>query len=294
METSARPIPLTVVVLTYNEEQNLPACLESLAGWTEEIIVLDSGSTDRTQEIAKQYDVRLVEHYFETHTKQWNWALCNLPISTEWVLGLDADQSVTPDLRGELVQLFNQEKGRLAAVDGFYVKRKHIFRGRWIRRGGLYPKYLLKLFRPDRAQMDEHDLVDHHFHVTGNVAKLRYDIIEQNRKDEDIAVWIDKHNRYAALHAREELIRRSNGGSWPIRPAFFGSPDQRILWLKQRWYRLPLYIRPTLYFFHRYFLRLGFLDGKQGFIFHFLHAFWYRLLVDVNLDELSERPGKGP
>jgi len=283
-----RPL-LSVVILTYNEEVNLPACLESLKGLDCEIFVVDSGSSDATVEIAKAFAARVFEHPFESHARQWNWALQNLPISTDWILGLDADQRLTSELRQELVELFTVDDHRLGAVDGFYVKRRQMFRGRWIRHGGYYPKYLLKLFRRDRVRVDEGDLVDHHFWVNAVTARLKHDLIEENLKEADLAFWIEKHNRYAALHAQEEWARRNGLLKWPVQPSLFGNADQRVACLKQCWYRLPLYIRPFLYFCYRYFLRLGFLDGEQGFIFHFMQGFWYRLLVDVYIDELRRK-----
>jgi glycosyltransferase involved in cell wall biosynthesis len=274
------------MVLTRDEELNLEACLKSVAGWLGEVWVVDSGSTDSTLTIARQFDAKVIEHPFTTHAQQWAWALQHVPCQFEWVLGLDADQSVTPELREELTRLFTVDPSRLQTIEGIHIRRRQIFRGSWIRHGGYYPKTLLKLFRRDKVQIDDRDLMDHHFYVAGPVLSLRSDMIEDNRKEARIAFWTEKHNRYAVLHAREELLRRQDKAAWPIEPAFWGSPDQRVVWLKQRWYRLPLYVRPAIYFGYRYFFQLGFLDGKQGFIFHFLQAFWYRLLVDINLDEL--------
>jgi hypothetical protein len=117
---------------------------------------------------------------------------------------------------------------------------------------------------------------------------LKHDLIEENVKEENITFWIDKHNHFASRQAEEELYRVANPTSWKANPSLFGSRDQRILWLKIRWYRMPLYLRPFLFFAYRYFLRLGFLDGKKGFIFHFLHGFWYRLLVDIKIEQLRD------
>jgi glycosyltransferase involved in cell wall biosynthesis len=275
--------PLAVVILTYNEELNLPACLESLRGLPGELYIVDSGSTDQTLAIAERAGARVLAHPFESHAKQWRWALENVPCTPRWLLGLDADQRLTPELKREIIELV--ERGADGPVDGYYLNRRQIFRGRWIKHGGYYPKYLLKLFRPDAVYLDESDLIDHHFYVRGRVAKLKHDLIEANRKEDNIGFWIEKHNRYAVLHAREELAHRQGQRDLPIQPALMGSPDQRTLWLKLRWYRLPLFVRPFVYFVYRYFLRLGFLDGKQGLIFHFLQGFWYRLLVDVNIDQ---------
>jgi glycosyltransferase involved in cell wall biosynthesis len=277
---------LTLIVPTFNEETNLPACLESAKGWAVEIFVVDSGSKDATIDIAESYGAKVIPHQFETHSRQWKWALENLPVSTDWVLALDADQRVTQELKREISGVIEADD---PALKGAYVRRRQIFRGKWIRHGGYYPKYLLKLFRTGAARVDETDLVDHHFRVDGRIVKLKHDIVEDNQKERDITAWIDKHNRYAALQAREEMERRSRDGvvSAPGKP--LGSPDERVLWAKGLWSKLPLYVRPVAYFTYRYFFRLGFLDGKQGFIFHFLQAFWYRLLVDIKLDELGRK-----
>jgi glycosyltransferase involved in cell wall biosynthesis len=277
--------PVSVIVLTFNEERNLDACLSSVVDWATELFVVDSGSTDRTASIAAAHGAHVVTHVFESHAKQWEWALSTLPLASEWVLALDADQSVTPELREEISRKVALWSGADAPA-GAYVKRRQIFRGRWIRYGGYYPKYLLKLFRRRVVALDPTDLVDHHFAVNGSTVLLDGDLIEDNRNEADIAVWVEKHNRYAVRQAQEEETRsRSNA----YRGRVFGSPDERTQWQKALWNRFPLYVRPFGYFCYRYFLRLGFLDGKEGFVFHFLQAFWYRLLVDINRDELRTR-----
>jgi glycosyltransferase involved in cell wall biosynthesis len=283
------PSGLTVIVLTRNEERNLLACLSSLANVPHNLVVVDSGSTDATLEIAAAHDACVLSHPFESHARQWSWTLRQLAPTLDWVLGLDADQRLSPELAVELRELFRCPSQRLADHDGFYVNRRQIFRGRWIRNGGYYPKLLLKLFRANAAHLDERDLMDHHFYVTGRVGTLRGDLIEDNLNEGDIEFWITKHVRYAELHAQEEVLRTAANQPWVIKPALFGTPDQRVVWLKQCWYKLPLYIRPFVFFLYRYVIRLGFLDGKQGFIFHFLQSFWYRLIVDIRIDELRQR-----
>lgn len=274
---------VSIILLALNEEKNIQNCLESISRLTKEIFVVDSGSTDDTGEIARKYGVHFVHHPFETHAKQWNWAFQNLPLGGEWVLALDADQCLTDELRREIQSaLGNSPKD----VDGYYIKRRQIFQGRWIRYGGYYPKYLLKLARRGKVYCDENELLDFRFYVPRKTAKLISDLIEDNQKDNDLSVWKAKHARFAELQAREEFLRRRNGTVWRIRPSPWGTPDQRTLWLKSLWYRMPLFIRPFFYFFYRYFLRLGFLDGKEGLIFHFFQGFWYRMLVDIKLDEL--------
>lgn len=277
---------LSVVVFTYNEERNLTACLDSLKGLNCELFVVDSGSSDRTVPIAAKYGAKIIAHSWENAPKQWNWALRNLPFSFEWALWLDADHRLTPELKEELRQLFAEAGLQLAELDGLYVNRRQIFRGKWIKYGGYYPKYLLKLVRHTQAWCDEREIMDVRLYVKGRTDALRYDLVEDNQNESDILFFISKHTRFARLQAQEEFSRRQDGATWSVNPSLFGTPDQRVLWLRRVLYRLPLYSRPFLYFAYLYFIRLGFLDGKQGFIFHFLRGFWWRLIIDVVLDDL--------
>jgi glycosyltransferase involved in cell wall biosynthesis len=272
--------PVTAVILTYNEEQNLPKCLVSLVGWVNAIYVVDSGSTDGTVALARQYGAEVVEHPFEWYSKQWRWALQNLPIRTDWVLGLDADQRVTPELAEEITEVL---RSRSEGVDGWYVTRRYIFRGRWIKHGGQYPKYVLKLFRAGKVYVDDEELLDHHFYVKGRTAKLNGEIIEENLKERDLFFWVAKHIRHTHLRVQEERRWRFDGRNWPIAPSLWGSPDERTLWLRRVWLRLPLFVRPWIFFFYRYFLQLGFLDGAEGLVFHLGLSLWFPLLVDLQL-----------
>lgn len=283
-------LPITLVVLTYNEELNLGDCLDSFYHWVDRIFVVDSGSTDRTCEIAAPFGAEIVHHPFETHARQWHWALERLSIQTEWILALDADQRATPELAREICGL---DSAALNGVEGIYIKRRQIFRDKWIKHGGYYPKFLLKMFRRSSVRTDARDLVDHHFYVTGRTIKLRQDLLEVNKKEDNISFWIEKHNHYASLLAQEELHSRLTRRNHLIKPSLLGKPDQQSLMLKKVWSSLPLYFRPFVYFLYRYFLKLGFLDGKEGAIFHFLHAFWFRLLVDIKLDELQRPAARG-
>ena len=284
-------VPISVVILTRDEERNLPACLASLQGLVAEIFVVDSGSTDATVEIACQYGAHVVQHEFSGHNAQWHWALTTLPIQNAWVLGLDADQRLTPELAREMAARF--ANGMPAHVNGFYVARRNVFRGRWIRWGGYYPKYLLKLFRRDSIRFDDADLLDHHFRIAGPTARLDGDIIEENHKEDSIDFWVRKHLQYAELLAREEMRRSAGTRIAPVKARVTGTPDERAEWLKRMWNRLPRFLRPAGYFVWRYFIRLGFLDGKEGFAFHFLHAFWFRLIADLKIDEMKSHVRSG-
>ena len=279
-----RPIPVSAVVLTRDEELNLPACLQSMHGLAAEIFVVDSGSTDRTVEIARSFGAQVVAHEFAGHSAQWRWALEHLPIKHDWVLGLDADQRLMPELADELSALFD-DPAATSGYAAFYVTRRNVFRGKWIRWGGYYPKRFIKLFRRDRLVHEEADLLDHHFRVNGQAGTLKHDIIEENLKEDSIDFWIQKHLRYADLLAQEESRRRNGQAPTTVKPAAFGNPDERAEWQKKTWVLLPRFVRAPAYFIWRYFFRLGFLDGKQGFAFHFLHAFWFRLVTDLKIDE---------
>jgi glycosyltransferase involved in cell wall biosynthesis len=281
-------IPVSAVILTYNEELNLPHCLASLQGLISDLHVVDSGSTDATVTIARAAGAVVTTHAFSGHSAQWQWALGNVPLQHAWVLGLDADQRLTPQLAAELRELFARPE-QVARCAGFYVSRRNIFRGRWIRWGGYYPKRFIKLFRRDRIVPEPADLLDHHFRVQGEVGTLEHDIIEENLKENSIEFWTQKHLRYADLLAQEEVRRRAGVAPITVRPALFGNPDERAEWQKKTWALLPRFVRPPAYFIWRYFLLLGFLDGKQGFVFHFLHAFWFRLITDLKIEEYRSR-----
>jgi glycosyltransferase involved in cell wall biosynthesis len=285
-------IPVTVLVTTRNEELNLERTLSSVHGFADQILVIDSESTDGTVAIARRYADEVVDLPYE-HGRiiPWifQWGLDNLPIRNDWILILEADQAVTPELLAELAALFARPE---IPQNGFYLCRRQIFRGRRLRFGGYGRKYLLKLFRRGQGELDPVEQ-DTRVYVEGAVGKLRAPLLEWNRKEEEILFYLGKHLRYADAFAQEEARRRREGLSWKLRPRLFGTPDERVLWLKSRYYRLPLLVWPFLYFFYRYFLLLGFLDGREGFLFHFLQAFWFRLVVDVRLREILDADARG-
>lgn len=284
-------VPLTVLVTTRNEEVNIERSLASVHGFADQIFVLDSESEDRTVEIARRYADEVHNLAYE-HGRiiPWifQWGLDHLPIRNEWVLILEADQAVPPALQAEIAALLARPDVR---EDGFYLLRRQIFRGKPLRFGGYGGKQLLKLFRRGRGELDPVEQ-DTRVYIRGPVGRLRSPLEEWNLKEDSILFYLQKHLRYADAFAREELERRKGGLAWKARPRFFGTPDERILWLKDRYYRMPLFVRPTLYFLYRYFFLLGILDGKNGLVFHFLQAFWFRLVVDIRLEELmkEERP----
>lgn len=284
-------IPLSVLVTTRNEEANVERCLRSVHGFADQVFVLDSESADGTVEIARRYAEVHTLAYDHSRIIPWifQWGLDHLPLRNDWVLILEADQALTPALRAEIAALLARPDA--VREDGFYIRRRQIFRGRPLRFGGYGSKLLLKLFRRSRAELDPVEQ-DTRVYVRGPVGRLRAPLEEWNVKEDSIQFYLQKHLRYAEAFAREELERRRRGLPWKATPRLFGTPDERVLWLKDRYYRMPLFVRPALYFFYRYFLLLGILDGRNGFVFHFLQAFWFRLVVDVRLEELMRETGE--
>jgi len=281
-------IQLSVLVTTRNEEANVERCLQSVHSFADQIFVLDSESTDRTVAISQRYAEVHNLAYEHGRIIPWifQWGLDNLPLRNDWVLILEADQAVTPALKEEIAALLTRPDVR---EDGFYIRRRQIFRGKPLRFGGYGSKVLLKLFRRGRSELDPVEQ-DTRVYVRGPVGRLQAPLEEWNLKEDSILFYLQKHLRYAEAFAQEEFQRRRRNLPWKTAPRFFGTPDERVLWLKERYYRMPLFVRPTLYFLYRYFFLLGILDGKTGFIFHFLQAFWFRLIVDIRLEELLKEP----
>lgn len=269
------------MVLTYNEETNLPACLASLSGLHGMIYVVDSGSTDQTLAIAKELGATILEHPFEHYAAQRNWAQRQLPKDSEWVLHLDADERLTPALVTEIAALLQNPPQDVA---GYMLRKRTIFMGRWIKHGGHYPSYHLRLFRCDLGRCEDR-LYDQHFLVDGPVRALQHDYLDV--VSTDLNTWLLRHVRWAELEAAELSGQVFTEGD-QVRPTLWGNPIARRRWLRMDVYnRSPRYLRAFLYWFYRYVLRLGFLDGKEGLVFHFLQALWFRLLVDIKLDELE-------
>lgn len=286
---SSLPLPyFSFIILTFNEEVHLPRLLESIKGLHAPIFILDSGSTDATLSIAERYKATIKYNKFENHPKQWDFALNNCDIQTEWIIGLDADQIVTPELYKKLESCTENTVNK--DVNGIYFNRKNYFRGRWIKHGGYFPKYLLKMFRKGYGHSDLNENMDHRFVIKGKTEVWKKGfLIEENTKENDISFWLDKHNKYSDLVAQEEVERIQKLRSQHNTRKFSGNPDERIAFLKNIWWKLPLYWRPCIYFMYRFFFQFGFLDGKEGRIFHFLQGFWFRIIVDIKIEELLKK-----
>lgn len=275
---------LAVVILTYNEEKHLARCLESVKPLTDNIYIIDSFSKDRTAEIAKSFGAVCLEHKWENnHARQFNWGMDNLPEKPEWILRLDADEYLLPGLVDEIKQKISSiEKD----VTGVILKRRVYFMNRWIKHGGYYPIYLLRLWRFDAGRfedrwMDEHVKLDY-----GKVITFENDFVDENLNS--LTWWTDKHNNYATREAVDLLNIKYKFFNKPAEAEVGGKQDTRKRWIKEKIYsNIPLFVRPVFYFTYRYFFRLGFLDGTPGIIWHYLQGFWYRFLVDAKVYQIK-------
>jgi glycosyltransferase involved in cell wall biosynthesis len=279
-ENVKEKLPISVIILTYNEEDNIEKCLKSVYSWTDEVFIVDSFSTDKTLEIVKKYTDKIYQHEFTNYSEQRNWAQKNLPLKNELVFHIDADEWVTDGLKKELFKIF--QKGEFKRYDGFLISRKTIFYGKWIKHGGHFPRYHLRIFKKHKGRCEKREY-DQHFIVEGNIKKLKSVIV--NDLTQEISEFIKKHLKWAKFEA-ETIVREKQG---EIVPSFKGNPVQKMRWLRKNIYgKMPLFIRPFLYFFYRYFIRLGFLDGVEGLIFHFIQGFWFRFMVDVKIWEMKK------
>jgi glycosyltransferase involved in cell wall biosynthesis len=273
---------LSVIILTHNEAANLPTCLGSLQPLNAEIFIIDSGSSDSTIEIANEFGCQVFTHPWENYAKQLNWGLENLPISTPWIMRLDADERLTSELADELTRTLPKAS---VEVTGYQVKRQVFFMGRWIRHGGYYPTWLLRVWRNGIGTCEQRWMDEHIILSEGKVADLKYDIIDENQKG--LTFWTDKHNRYADREVKDLLGVLVEENDDLINSNQSSQAGKRR-WVKKNFYaRSPLFLRAFLYFLMRYIVGLGFLDGMQGLIFHFLQGFWYRFLVDAKIYEIT-------
>jgi len=303
-------LPITAIILTYNEELNITECLKSIADWVSEIIIVDSFSTDKTIEIVKKYTDKIHQRKFINQAEQFNWALDNVQIKNDWILRLDADEIMLPETWEEIAGYFENKTNVVTSddqdtkptifgssdVSGFYMKRRVYFMGRWIKHGGYYPAWFLRLWKKDAGRYEERAMDEHVILTKGKTINLKNDFEEHDKKD--LSVWIEKHNKYATREAQayiHEITRSQEHKITRIKEQEIkadrkGEDPERRRWYKNNlYYKLPPFFRALLYWKYRYFIRLGFLDGIPGLIWHFLQGFWYRFLVDAKIYELKRR-----
>jgi glycosyltransferase involved in cell wall biosynthesis len=270
------PVPVSVIVLTFNSAATIGATLDSLAGLTDDVHVVDSGSTDETSTIVAAKGAKLALHPFENYGAQRNWAIANLPLAHPWQLHLDADERLTPELKAEIAALLAKPVDD--AIGGFYVPRLVHFHGQPLRHGGMYPIYHMRLFRTGRGRCEARKY-DQHFQADGRTEKLVHPMIDDIRLT--LSEWTVRHNRWADAEVDEIL---NPGGDGVIAPGS-GDPVAEKRRARGWYYRAPLFARAFALFFYRYVIRLGFLDGRDGLVFYVLQTLWFRFLVDAKLRE---------
>jgi glycosyltransferase involved in cell wall biosynthesis len=265
----------TVIVLSFNSEKTLGATLDSARRVSDEIFVVDSYSTDNTVDLARSLGAIVIQHPFENYGAQRNWAIDHSPISGHWQLHLDADEIMDEHLIGAIRDLPEEP-----VHAGYFIPRYLRFLGRVLRHGGMSPTWHLRLFRTGLGRCEDRKYDQHFMLVSGTTGRLPGTMIDDIRMS--LSEWTTRHNRWADSEVAE-LNSASKAGR--LQPDLRGNPAQRKRYLRQKYDRLPLFIRPFALFAYRYFLRLGFLDGTEGLIFWVLQTFWFRFLVDAKIWE---------
>jgi glycosyltransferase involved in cell wall biosynthesis len=277
--------PVSVLVPTLDEELNLPDCLDSVR-WADEVFVVDSFSHDRTVDLARERGAQIIQHPFESYSRQKNWALDTLPFRNEWVLILDADERVSPELQREI-----ESTVAVADCAGYYLNRRVIFLGTWIRHAGWYPNWNLRLFRHQLGRYDGRE-VHEHVVLNGPAGYLRHDLLHLDRRG--LEAFVARHNRYSTLEAAARFKAEQDAPDRARLPlSLIASPVQRKRLVRERvWPRIPA--KPLALFVYMYVLRRGFLDGRAGLALCLFHAF-QEFMVGLKLAELrrlsSQRSG---
>lgn len=285
-------LDLSVVVLTYNEELHIARCLDNVCDIAKEVFVIDSFSTDRTLEIASRYpNVTVFQNKWENnYAKQFNWGLRNAPITTDWILRLDADEYLTDELKEELKRVLPT---MTRDISGITLKRRLIFLGKWMRRG-VYPVKLLRIFRTGKALCEERLMDEHIQLLEGKEIELTNDFVDHNLNN--ISWFCHKHVNYAIREAVDLLDIKIGitGAATTDAQKQITKQAHAKRRLKHRYANQPLFLRSFMYFVYRYLIKGAFLEGKVGFIFTFLQGWWYRMLVDVKVYEIEKKCGNDP
>jgi glycosyltransferase involved in cell wall biosynthesis len=285
MNTLPPPDLVTTILITYNEELHLARALDSARRYSSQIVVVDSYSTDATEQIARAGGARFLQNPWVNHAKQFNWALEHGGITTPWVLRLDADEIIGEDLAETILRDLPTMP---ADVSGVTFDRRHIFLGRWVRHGGRYPLRLLRLWRTGMGQVEDRWMDEHVVLSGGRTTHMAGRFEDANLKD--ITFFTAKHNDYATREAVEVLIQNHNlpvGRDAPPDHVMTRQAAIKRLIKKRIYNKLPFGAGPLGYFLYRYIVQLGFLDGRTGLIYHVLQGFWYRFLVNAKLVELD-------
>ena len=280
---------ISTIILTYNEEKHIERCVKNAFRFSDKVYLVDSFSNDNTVKIAESLGAIVYQNKWENnHSKQFNWGIENLPIKTDWIFRLDADEYLSEDLIYEVnTKLSTVEED----VSGIVMERKMVFLGRKITKGNIKWN-MLRLFRNGKGKCEDR-WMDEHI-VLGEGRTIMFENCFYDDNLNSLGWWISKHNGYSIreaidlLNLKYELIKDKKE---KISMAMSADADSKRK-KKQKYNEMPLFWRSFFYFIYRYLFKLGFLDGKEGFLWHFLQGFWYRTLVDAKIFEI-EKYAKG-
>ena len=280
-------LDLSVIILTYNEEIHIRRCLENVKQFASKVYVVDCFSIDRTAQIAKELGAEVIEHEWPgNQAEQFNWALDNLPITTEWILRLDADEYLLPGLIEELLEKLPVIPESVSALS---LSLSRAFCGKILHHGIVNNIRIIRIFRKGKARYEKR-LMDEHLSVlSGETIDMKNQFVDDNRMP--IGLFIDKHNGYATREAALLLDAEYHLTNMDSLPQDYGREVEKKRTHKARYARMPLFWRAFGYFVYRYIIKLGFLDGKEGFLWDFLQGWWYRTLVDAKVYEIKKACG---
>jgi glycosyltransferase involved in cell wall biosynthesis len=270
---------LTIIILTKNETLHLIRAIESIKSIATRIVVIDSNSTDNTVTIAKELGAEVFQNNWINYANQFQWGLDNTSINTDWVMRLDADEYIYPELANEINEkLYKLDKN----ISGIYLKLRVIFMDTWIKRG-YYPMTLLRIWRKDAGNIEQKWMDEHIKLSYGTTSIFDNDMADHNLNN--LTWWTTKQNGYAIREAIDRLNRKYNFLDSKYDTEYISGTKKK--WYKSMYMNLPKFIRPFLYFVYRYIFRLGFLEGKPGLIWHFLQGFWLQFLVDAKIEQIE-------
>lgn len=280
-------LDISVIILTYNEEIHIRRCLENVKQFASKVYVVDCFSIDRTAQIAKELGAEVIEHEWPgNQAEQFNWALDNLPITTEWILRLDADEYLLPGLIEELLEKLPVIPESVSALS---LSLARAFCGKILHHGIVNNIRIIRIFRKGKARYEKR-LMDEHLSVlSGETIDMKNQFVDDNRMP--IGLFIDKHNGYATREAVLLLDAEYHLTNMDSLPQDYGREVEKKRTQKARYARMPLFWRAFGYFVYRYIIKLGFLDGKEGFLWDFLQGWWYRTLVDAKVYEIKKACG---
>ena len=275
-------LDLTVIILTFNEGRHLERAIRSLNNCAARIIVMDSFSTDNTEQVARYCGADFFQNTWVNYATQFNHALDSTDIKTKWIMRLDADEYLDISLYKNLVETLSMDTNS----DGYVVNRRICFMGKQLKHGGMGGYYMLRIWRNNLARCEQRWMDEHMVLGSDNIDKLQGTLIDENLNS--IHWWINKHNNYAAREAVDVLMSKINQGNASKLDLNLGYGNSKRRKLKKTYLKLPTTLRSPIYFIYRYLLLLGFLDGYPGLCWCFLQGFWYRFLVDLKVSEINE------